>query len=442
MASFSFLHCADTHLGCPMKGLGKMPSALRDRVRDAPAEAFSRLVQTAIDREVTAVVIAGDLFDAADRNLGAQVHLRKQLWRLDEAGIRTLVAAGNHDPLGSMARGIAMPPSVHLFGPRPEPVMLVRDYEVLAHVYGVSYSKSATYGNLAADFPRPNGPFNIAVLHTNVGDRPDFARYAPCRLDDLIQAGYDYWALGHVHTRETLRAADPVVHYPGNPQGLHTGEPGARGATLVQVGDHGAVTMTPVWTDVVRWHRARTEIHDMEALEDLVGSYAELAGQLRGTAADRIHVVRWTLTGAGPLHEQLARPGARADLADALRAAEGIRNDGSVVWLERLETATSPAVDLERLRRQPDWLGDMLRLAAHMLDHPPAAAGTEIDPERPPASDATSRAVRDALGELLENPRLVRALGADPWSELNWREIVARAESLAAQSLAPREGSA
>lgn len=425
-----------------MKGLGKMPSALRDRMSGAPSEAFSRLVQTAIDREVAAVIIAGDLFDAADRNLAAQVHLRQQLWRLDEAGIRTLIAAGNHDPLGSMARGIALPPSVHLFGVHPEPVVLLRDREVLAHVYGASYGKSATYRNLAADFPRPNGPFNIAVLHTNVGERPGFARYAPCRLDDLVQAGYDYWALGHVHTRETLHAARPVVHYPGNTQGLHSGEPGARGATLVQVSDSGSATLVPIWTDVVRWHRARTDIGGMEAIEDLVGAYGELAGELRGRAADRVHLVRWTLTGSGPLHDQLSRPGAKGELADALRAAEGIRTDGSPVWLERVEGATLPALDIDRLRQQPDWLGDMLRLSAALLKNPPAPAGAEIDPERPVGSDATSRAARDALGELLDNPRLARALGSDPWSEIDWREIIARAESLAVQSLAPREESA
>ena len=439
MPAFSFLHCADIHLGTPMKGVGKMPRKLRDRLREAPAAALGRLVSAAIDKEVDALLIAGDLYDAGDRNLSAQVRLRDELRRLDEAGIRTLIVAGNHDPLGSLCRGVKLPDSVHLFDAEPRPVVLTRDREVLAYVYGASYPKSATYSNLAAEFPRPNGPFNIAILHTNVGDRSGFARYAPCTMDDLTSAGYDYWALGHVHTRETLNARKPVIHYPGNTQGLHTGEPGARGATLVEVAEGGAVSLTPVWTDVVRWHRARTSIDDMAAMEDLVGAFGEIAGRLRSSAPDRMHIVRWTLTGSSPVHAEINRPGAAAELADALRAAEGIRTDGGVVWLEHIDLTTTPARDMERLRSQPDYLGDMLRLAAHIVERPPATAGSEIGDDRLARSDAITRAVREALGELYDSSRITRALGEDPWGSLRWREVVSRAEALAVEHLAPQE---
>jgi exonuclease SbcD len=439
MPAFSFLHCADIHLGTPMKGVGKMPRALRDRLRDAPGLALARMVSAAIEHGVDAVLIAGDLYDAGDRNLAAQVRLRDELQRLDEAGIRTLITAGNHDPLGSLCRGVRLPDSVHLFDATPLPVVLTRDGEVLAHVYGASYPKSATYSNLAATFPRPHGPFNVAMLHTNVGDRPGFARYAPCSLEDLTSAGYDYWALGHVHTRETLSARTPVVHYPGNTQGLHTGEPGARGATLVEVADGGAVALTPVWTDVVRWHRARTSIDGMEAIEELVGAFGEVAGRLRSSAPDRMHIVRWTLTGTGPLHAEINRPGTIGELADALRSAEGIRSDGGVVWLEHIDLTTSPARDLERLRAQPDYLGDMLRLAAHIAERPPVTATTEIGDDRLRQTDEVGRAVRESLGELYDSARVARALGGDPWESLRWREIVSRAEALAVEHLAPQE---
>lgn len=439
MPAFSFLHCADIHLGTPMKGIGRMPRALRDRLREAPALALARVVSAAIENEVDAVLIAGDLYDGGERNLSAQVRLRDELARLDEAGIRTLIIAGNHDPLGSLCRGVKLPDSVHLFDSTPRPVVLTRGREVLAHVYGVSYPRSATYANLAADFPRPNGPFNIAMLHTNVGDRPGFARYAPCSLDDLLSAGYDYWALGHVHTRETLNARKPIVHYPGNTQGLHTGEPGARGATLVEVAEGGAVNLRPIWTDVVRWHRARTSIDGMEALEDLVGAFGEIAGRLRSAAPDRMHIVRWALTGSGPLHAEINRPGAVAEISDALRSAEGIRADGGVVWLEHIDLTTSPARDMERLRSQPDYLGDMLRLAARVAERPPATATAEIGDDRLNRPDEVSRAVRDALGQLYDEARVARALGEDPWGTLRWREVVARAEALAVEHLAPQE---
>lgn len=440
MPAFSFIHCADVHLGAPVRGLGRMPRSLQARLRDAPADSFARIADVAIDRDVDALIVAGDLFDASERNLTVQARLRDELGRLDAAGIRTLIVAGNHDPLGSLGGGISLPASVHLFGEAVESVALRRDGKELARVYGISYAKEATYRNLAADFPtQPTGPFNIAVLHTNVGDRPGYARYAPCRLSTLLDKGFDYWALGHVHTRETLHSERPVVHYPGNPQALHTGEPGARGATLVSVSDGGHVQLEAIWTDTVRWHRKRTSIEGLSATEELLGVYAEIAGELRSTAPDRMHLVRWALTGSGPLHTRLARPAVEQDLADALRASEGIRGEGGVVWLERIELSTRPQRDVERLRKQQDYLGDMLRLAEQLRDGPPVALADVGEQHAPAPRDPLSRQIRQALEELLEGQRLRRALDEEPWRLLPWDELVARAEALAIDHLAPEE---
>lgn len=440
MPAFSFIHCADVHLGAPVRGLGRMPRSLERRLLDAPGEAFARVVRAALDHQVDALIVAGDLFDGSERNLGAQALLRDELLRLHEARIPTFIAAGNHDPLGSLGSGILLPDSVHVFDARIEGVPLRRGSTELARVYGVSYPKPAVHRNLAADFPnQPAGPFNIAVLHTNVGDRDGFADYAPCRMSDLLEKGFDYWALGHVHTRETLHASRPVVHYPGNPQGLHTREHGARGASLVRVSDGGKVEIDAVWTDTVRWHRARTSIEGMRSSDELIGAYSEIAGELRSTAPDRMHLVRWTLHGAGTLHGELTKPAVEQELADAVRASEGVRGEGGVVWLERIELATRPARDIARLRAQQDYLGDMLRLAEQLADRPPVELGEVGEERRPAPRDPLSRAVRDELAQLLETPRLRRALAADPWQSIDWQEIVTRAEGLAVEHLAPAE---
>lgn len=442
MQAFSFLHCADVHLGAPARGLGRLPNRLRERLRDAPTEALACLVATAINRKVDAVIVAGDLFDANDRNLRAHAELREQLQYLDDASIPSFIATGNHDPLGTLSTGVRLPESTYVFGPDVESVPLLRDSTEIARIYGVSYPKSATYENLAATFPRnPYGDFAIGVLHTNVGDQVGHDPYAPCQLSDLTQTSFDYWALGHVHTRATLHSRAPIVHYPGNPQGLHTREPGARGATLVAVDESGRVKLEPIWSDVARWHRVRTSIDELEAIDDLIGAFAELAGSIRGSAPNRIHLVRWTLTGSGPLHAELCRPATESELCHVLRAAQAIRGQGDPVWLERLDITTSATHDMERLRNQQDYLGDMLRLAAEIRDAPPTPSAANIGDARPPAGDPSGigASVRTELAELLDHPRLTRALGSDPWLALRWGEIVSQAEAHAIERLAPTE---
>ena len=73
-------------------------------------------------------------------------------------------------------------------------------------------------------------------IHTSVDGREGHDPYAPTRLDVLRSKGHDYWALGHVHEREVL-CRNPWVVFPGNLQGRHARETGAKGATLVEVDD-------------------------------------------------------------------------------------------------------------------------------------------------------------------------------------------------------------
>ena len=442
MQAFTFLHCADLHLGAPFQGLTDLPPELGAQLREAPISALDRIVSTAIERRVAAVVVAGDVFDAADRNLRAQIQLRDRLQQLHDAGIPTLIAAGNHDPLGAAVTSIEYPPSVHFFDTEVQAVPLVRGEEVLAHVYGVSYGSSEVRDNLAAKFPSdPEGPFSIAVLHTNVGDRPGHGAYAPCSLAELEQSGFDYWALGHVHKRETLRAEKPIVHYPGNIQGLHMKEGGPRGATVVEVSTDGGVTLTPVWTDRIRWQRARTSIEDLTSIDDVMDSFAAISSEIAGEAPDRLHVVLWSLGGRGAVHRQLRRPVVAADLLEALRAEHAPSPQPGAVWLQRIELATRPLRDIEEMRKQQDLLGDLLRLAEEARAHPPGPrhtdVGTNLELSTP---NEVTTAIQDGMAKLLDEPRLAAMLGFDPWDAIDWPRLIRRAEVLAIDGLLADEG--
>lgn len=437
MQAFSFIHCADLHLGAPFQGLADLPADLALRLRAAPARALDRIVETALERRVTAVIMAGDVFDAADRNLQAQIRLRDALRKLDAGGILTFIAAGNHDPLGSAVASIRYPASVHFFDSRVESVPLQRDGIVVGRVYGISHDAPAVTENLARRFPEaPAGPFSIAVLHANIGRGGEHEAYAPCSVADLESRGFDYWALGHVHKRETVRAERPVVHYPGNTQGLHMKEVGPRGATLVEVSATGAVTLSPIWTDAVRWHRARTSIAELETVDDLLDAFADISAGKAAEAPDRLHIVLWSLTGSGRLHKILRGRDIVTDLVHSLRRTHAPEPVAGAVWLQRLAVETRPGRDVEALRRQQDLLGDLLRLAADARAHPLEERRHEIGDtldldEHHPVTDA----IQEELATLLDEPRLRAVMRHDPWSTLDWQRLLRRAEVLAIEGL-------
>jgi exonuclease SbcD len=68
LSNFSFLHAADLHLGSPFVGLSSRDEHLARRFAAASREAFTDLVNTAIEKRVAFVVIAGDVYDGEWRD--------------------------------------------------------------------------------------------------------------------------------------------------------------------------------------------------------------------------------------------------------------------------------------------------------------------------------------------------------------------------------------
>ena len=430
MRAFSFLHCADLHLGATIRTLTGLPTEFEPRLSEAPIAALDRIVTTAIEKKVAGVIMAGDVFDNTHPSVSTKCQLRDRLQKLEDAGIPTLIVAGNHDPLDNTVSSIEYPESVHFFGTKVHDIPLMRDDEILAHDYGVSYGTSKETKNLATEFPsKPKDPFSIAVLHTNVAGQTDHDPYAPCELADLVERDFDYWALGHVHTRKTLREKGPVVHYPGNVQGLHRNEEGPRGVTLVEVASDRSVEISPVWTDTIRWHRRETSIDDLKSVNDVMNMFAEISDEISGDSPDQLNIVSWKLNGSGPVHAELRNPIAHDGLVEALREKHAPEPHDGKVWLRQLNDETSPARDIDQLRKQQDLLGNLLRLAEEARHNPGPRVSAAIDNDLDSSSpNQVSTAIEMELEELLGSPDLYKALGEDPWSTIDWNRVLARSE--------------
>lgn len=364
MDSFRFVHAADLHIDSPFAGVGDADNRVATRLREATYEAFQNLVDLCINQNADFLVIAGDVYDGADRSVRAQLRFREGLSKLADKGIKSFVVHGNHDPLDGWQSSISWPEGVHIFGAIPEWKNFEKNGEVVAAVQGMSYPTREVTENLATQFTPPESPslFAIGLLHANVGANSAHPNYAPCSVEDLSESGIDYWALGHVHTRQTLKRSAPVIAYPGNTQGRHPNETGARGALVVNVDPSGASRSDFVALDVVRWERSDIDISNLETIDSLDSAIRQATDNLSVEAEDRDVVCRLTLVGRGPLHEQLSADGAVMDLLDAVRGTWS--GGGSPwVWVERIVDSTRPAIDIESRAKQDDFLGATLKRA-------------------------------------------------------------------------------
>ena len=151
---------------------------------------------------------------------------------------------GNHDALSKITKELVFPENVHLFGGRAEAIEIARDRgERPIVMHGLSFAKpQATESLLAKYRPPVEGAVNIGLMHTSLGGSPHHDVYAPCSTTDLLDSGFRYWALGHIHKRSATEGPCAIV-MPGIPQGRDIGESGPKSVTLASVLDDGSIVL-------------------------------------------------------------------------------------------------------------------------------------------------------------------------------------------------------
>ena len=361
MESLRFIHAADLHLDSPFRGLANTSTKLRDELQAATLGAFARVVDHTIESNADFLLHAGDLYDSKDRSLRALVAFRRQMERLAERDISVYIVHGNHDPLNGWGSEFQLPPNVTTFTGKPATEPVIRRGKEIARVTGISYARERVTENLASSMkPDSDSPYSVGLLHANVAGQTGHADYAPVTLDELSSSGFDYWALGHVHTRSILAQEPATVVYPGNPQGRNPREPGPRGCLQVDINRNGDAHLSFVETNLARWTHLEIPIQTHTRMDALVDALLEegrtAAASFRGPT-----VARCTLRGSGPLHSDLQRDGMAEELSEQLR---------TVLPVESLRIATGPVLDFESLTRTETLVADFLKLADRALEDP------------------------------------------------------------------------
>ncbi len=319
------LHTADLHLDSPLRSLALRDDRLRGAVDTASRSALSGLVDTAIEEGVRAVLIAGDLFDGRERSARTAAFLVSAFDRLGAEGIGVFAIHGNHDAQNPISGAVDMPPNVHVFDGRGGKVQL-GDTNIWIH--GVSFRDRHAPESLLPKFAPPvPGAVNIGLLHTSLAGAPGHDRYAPCTVAELRAHGFDYWALGHIHSR-AVHSERPFVVMPGMPQGRDMGETGPKSATLIEIAA-GAIALREVPSSVVEFRRVPLDVSgaedDAEIRRRLRTAFEREAAATVSDAA----IARLVLSGATPRAWALRRD--RAVWEDTARR---LAEEAGSLWIE------------------------------------------------------------------------------------------------------------
>jgi DNA repair exonuclease SbcCD nuclease subunit len=400
-----FVHAADLHVDSPLRGLDRYEGAPATRLRAATRRALENLVALCLDEQADFLLLAGDVFDGSWKDYSTGLFFAAQMARLREANVPVVLVRGNHDAASSIVKALRLPDNVRELSSRKPETVELRDAN--AAVHGQSFSQRVTSEDLASRYPaRVPGAFNVGLLHTSLDGRPGHEPYAPTTIDVLRSRGYDYWALGHVHAREVL-SRDPWIVFPGNLQGRHAKETGAKGASVVHVGDDGVVREVEHRAlDVARWALVAVDASSATDALEVVDRAREALVLASKQAEDRVLAARVVVEGRTKANAGIRRDPER--FVNELRASV---NDalGDAAWLEKIRIETRSTYDPERVREEGGAVGHLARrLDAIKRDPKELAALAEVFADLDKKLPAELREGEGAL--VLSDPETLRAL--------------------------------
>ncbi|CCH32861.1 Metallophosphoesterase [Saccharothrix espanaensis DSM 44229] len=373
------VHAADIHLDSPLRGLSRFADDdLARRLRLASRRAMENLVRLVVDKGAHALVLAGDIYDGDWRDYATGQFFARQMDVLDQHGVHVFMVAGNHDAASVVTKALPLPGNVTVMSTDKAETITVDDLGLAVH--GQGFASKAVDENLALSYPdRVEGLVNVGILHTAVSGAEGHARYAPCSPADLERKDYEYFALGHVHTRRVVNKGHRVAAFSGNLQGRHANETGPKGALIVDlaVDQEAVLSFEPL--DVARWEKVEVDATGLRSIDEVFDSVERRLAEARTITGDRPLLARVTITGETAV---------AGTLSDRVRLTETVRSiaERAGVTLEKgVSQARPPRADgnvedrlLDAVRQRGRELTADLGLVHEMAKWPDRDFGLEL----------------------------------------------------------------
>ncbi|MPZ23810.1 MAG: exonuclease subunit SbcD [Dehalococcoidia bacterium] len=296
------LHTSDWHVGKMIRSRSRMEEF---------AQVLDEIVDIAVDRQVDAVLVAGDVFDSKVPPPEAEQLVYETLLRLHFEGIRVVVTAGNHDSekrlesvrglLEALGVVLVAEPNHKTFAelvdvpsrdgseaalvaalPFMSERFLIQSADVMAEA-GAKYSRYSTGMKAIIDAITPHfraDTFNVLAAHFMVsgarvgGGEQEITIGMSYAVEpaSLPQSAVQYMAFGHVHRPQEIPGSLMTGRYSGSLLQLDFGETEQDKSVVIVDGHPGQMAKTEVVP--LSSGRRLVDLHD--TLEGLEGRAAEV----------------------------------------------------------------------------------------------------------------------------------------------------------------------
>ena len=234
----NILHVADLHIG--NKFINKNET-VRNKLKKALYGVLENIVEISLERNLDAVLIAGDLFDDETIGLFSENKIFSSFKKIIDNDIKIFYCTGNHDHFyrRNLYEKLKEEKNFFIFSDsKIRRINFISKSGEKVSVVGCGHENGSFNENMVRKYPvKLDNSITIGIAHTmvlSIEKEVSNEKYMPCSLKDLKEKNYDYFALGHIHKRMSLDE-EKKIWYSGSPQGLNYKEIGFHGGNFVKI---------------------------------------------------------------------------------------------------------------------------------------------------------------------------------------------------------------
>lgn len=282
------IHCSDLHLDSRMNA-----NLEKEKAKERKGEilhTFERMVLYASQNKITAVLIAGDMFDT--KNISATTRNVVLHSILEHPDITFYYLKGNHDSDNFLSGLEEVPDNLKMFGAG------WTAYEEAGGRISISGTElsgenaESAYASLVLDSKK----FNIVMLHGQESQSTAKDKAEVIHLKALRNRGIDYLALGHIHMykKEKLDARG-IYCYPGCLEGRGFDECGEHGFVVLDIDeDTGTYTHEFVRFAQRKLYTVEVDVTDCQTTAEMI---AKAEAELEQAGCEETGLVKIVLKG-------------------------------------------------------------------------------------------------------------------------------------------------
>lgn len=258
-----FVHIADLHLDAPFTVLNAN-NRLGEKRRKEQLNIFEKVIEYIEENKIEFLFISGDLYEneyVKESTIGYINNLFKKIENTE-----IFIAPGNHDPYlkNSYYRTYNWNENVHIFNDEIKKYSY-ENIDIYGYGFTDFYVQSSEVENIEIENKEKN---NILIVHGSLdtSDKQE-KTYNPMSYKKLKSLGFDYIALGHIHT--TNFSEDETIIYPGSLVALGFDEIGNHGMVVGEIKQN-KIEKKFIELDNIKFEEKIIDISEIENIEKII----------------------------------------------------------------------------------------------------------------------------------------------------------------------------